>query len=484
MFSSSQKKNEINDEGQSPAKSSLIKQRLFELISSSTFHALPNIVKTKSKVVRAMWIICFLISSSFCANLVIQSLTNYLKFDVVSLTRSVYEPYSEFPAILLCNKNSIKYEFLNQTQLNEIKNLTQHFNISEIHMSLELTKKRVFSKFNPKTKSPNFTFQLDELLIMCRHGSWFCNSTYFKPFFHYTHGGCYLLNPKRVKKYYDIKLDVYRPGFQNSLQMELFIGEPNQFDILSSSNGFQLFFLNHSDHFNKLDYINLAPGFEHNIAIHKTLIEQIPKPYSSCEVDESSIDSFDSEYVNVFRNLDLTYKQADCLDLCYQILSEKHCNCTDFVLDFRYNSKLCKEDHQLRCIIHFNNEIFNKENFILSNCIPHCPLECKSIQLTTTVSLTKYPSDNYFDILKNNQQLQETVFKSSNWSYIRKSILKVKINFETLSYSYIRENAVMSVVDLLASIGGQMGLFLGISVLSFIEIFEIIFELLFIFYKK
>jgi amiloride-sensitive sodium channel subunit alpha/amiloride-sensitive sodium channel subunit gamma len=134
--------------------------------------------------------------------------------------------------------------------------------------------------------------------------------------------------------------------------------------------------------------------------------------------------------------------------------------------------------------MHFYYEIFTKDNYIGKNCIPHCPLECKSIQLSTTVSSSKYPNDNYFEILKNNENLQRGVFKSGNWSHIKNSILKVNINYESLSYKYIKENAVMSVIDLLAYIGGQMGLFLGISFLSFVEIFEIFIEILYIILKR
>jgi hypothetical protein len=468
-------------------KTTLIKERLVELISSSTFHALPNIVKTKSKVVKVMWIVCFLVSSGFCANLVIQSLTNYLKFDVVSLTRAVYEPFSEFPAILLCNKNNVKFEVFNESEIEEINNKTRYLNISEVHTMLEFARKRVFSKYNfENNRNSNFNVQLDELLITCRHGSWYCNVSDFKPFFHFTHGGCYLLNAKRLRKIYnETKLQIYRPGFDNSLQMELFIGEENQLDILSSSTGFELIILNSSDFSNKLDYLNLAPGFEYNVAIHKTVIEQIPKPYSGCEVEEANLDTFDSEYVKIFLKNNLTYKQADCLDLCYQILSEEYCNCTDFILFFSFSSKICKNDREIECIVNYKKEIFTKENYIQKNCIPQCPLECNRIELSTTVSFSKYPSDSYFEILKGNKKLQETVFKSANWSHIKNSILKVNINFESLSYKYIRENVVMSVVDLLAYIGGQMSLFLGISVLSFFEILELLYQVAYIvFFQK
>ena len=38
--------------------------------------------------------------------------------------------------------------------------------------------------------------------------------------------------------------------------------------------------------------------------------------------------------------------------------------------------------------------------------------------------------------------------------------------------------------NFISNIGGILGLFLGISFLSFIEIFEIIFEIMFIIFKK
>jgi len=482
--------NKISNEDFSKTENSnQFKWRLMEACCSTKTHGLPNILKAKEKTTKAMWIICFLVSLSFSAYSVIQSITNYLKFDVVSLTRSINEPYSELPAILLCNKKSIKIDYFNQIEMEEIEsfaNFSQNLSISDVHKKLEFTKKKFFSKFTDKKR---FMILLDKFLISCRYGSWYCSVNDFEPFFHFSHGGCYMFNSNALKKYNnksDIEtIKIYRPGFQNSLQIELFVGEPNdQLGIMSSSVGFDILFLNSTDFSNQLDYLNLAPGFEYNIAIHKTIIEQIPKPYSNCQVDEANLETFNSEYFKIFRKSNLTYKQSDCVDLCYQILSTNLCNCTDFILDLNYNSTLCKKDNELNCIINFYYENFTKNNYIQTNCIPHCPLECKRIELSTTVSFSQYPSDNYFDILKNNQQLQKTVFKSKNWSYIRNSILKVNINFETLSYKYIRENVIMSVVDLLAYIGGQMSLFLGISVLSFFEIFELLYEVTQIFLKK
>jgi hypothetical protein len=134
--------------------------------------------------------------------------------------------------------------------------------------------------------------------------------------------------------------------------------------------------------------------------------------------------------------------------------------------------------------MHIYYEIFTKDNYVEKNCIPHCPLECKSIQLSTSLSSSQYPIENYFELLKNDKILQETVFKSGNWSFIKNSILKININYESLSYIYIRESEVLLFIYFISYIGGQMGLFLGTSFLSFIEMFEVLIEAFFIILKK
>ena len=48
----------------------------------------------------------------------------------------------------------------------------------------------------------------------------------------------------------------------------------------------------------------------------------------------------------------------------------------------------------------------------------------------------------------------------------------------------MKQEPKILLTDLVSNIGGTLGLFLGISFLSFIELFELIIEILFIFFKK
>ena len=53
----------------------------------------------------------------------------------------------------------------------------------------------------------------------------------------------------------------------------------------------------------------------------------------------------------------------------------------------------------------------------------------------------------------------------------------VNIYYTDLSYNYIVESPYYSIIDLLSSFGGQIGLMLGMSVLSLVEIIDLIIQL-------
>lgn len=64
------------------------------------------------------------------------------------------------------------------------------------------------------------------------------------------------------------------------------------------------------------------------------------------------------------------------------------------------------------------------------------------------------------------------------------TVLAVNVFYISSSYMKISENPSILIYDLLPNIGGTMGLFVGISVLSFVEFVEIAIELLAILWRK
>ena len=60
---------------------------------------------------------------------------------------------------------------------------------------------------------------------------------------------------------------------------------------------------------------------------------------------------------------------------------------------------------------------------------------------------------------------------------VNKHFIVLYIYYNKLSYKFISQNPKTEMFNFISNIGGLLGVFLGISFLSFIEIFEIIYEI-------
>jgi hypothetical protein len=60
---------------------------------------------------------------------------------------------------------------------------------------------------------------------------------------------------------------------------------------------------------------------------------------------------------------------------------------------------------------------------------------------------------------------------------VAESIVDVNTFYESLSYTFTTESPQMDAVVLFGAIGGNLGLFLGVSVFSVCEVFEVLIEI-------
>jgi hypothetical protein len=70
-----------------------------------------------------------------------------------------------------------------------------------------------------------------------------------------------------------------------------------------------------------------------------------------------------------------------------------------------------------------------------------------------------------------------------NYENVRKSVAKVSIFYNDLKETVITENVKISLADLVSSIGGTLGLFVGMSLLSAIEVFELLVQSAIVIYR-
>jgi hypothetical protein len=64
---------------------------------NTSMHGLRGIFHSKYLLLRIMWLVCLLGSSGICAYLLMKSVQDYLNYDVVTVTSTVYEAPAIFP---------------------------------------------------------------------------------------------------------------------------------------------------------------------------------------------------------------------------------------------------------------------------------------------------------------------------------------------------------------------------------------------------
>ncbi len=74
-------------------------------------------------------------------------------------------------------------------------------------------------------------------------------------------------------------------------------------------------------------------------------------------------------------------------------------------------------------------------------------------------------------------------FNFETYEYLTKTYFSLAVYYKDLKYTLITQQPRMDLFDLISSIAGILGLFIGFSFITCLEIFELIFEVIFIYLK-
>jgi hypothetical protein len=386
---------------------------VYDLIEKSTFHGIPNIIRTDKSITRSIWTIFTILSTIICILIIKKSIINYFDYNYVTNIDIIYEQPMEFPTISMC---SCSLNIINMT-LNKF------------------LKSCIFNNFNCK------------------------NEKYFMAFNDPVYKTCFRFNSGKQTN--DSKLQATIAGRSGGLQVEV-----------KETNGLLIFIHASSnppypnENYNNINgnSIFVSTGFSTDLAIDKTVTKRLGLPYNECVKSIESSDDLNYNLNNktlymFIKNLNETYSQKRCFKLCFDLdyINNNPCNCTNNVTIGSVWQK---------CFIEMENQDLNgctslyKNNFtshnMINECSKYCPLECDFEQYEAFLSF----------------HVPENMSKNES--------LKLKIYFKDLTYILISQEPKIELFDLISGIGGLLGLFLGVSFLSFIEIFEILFEVIYL----
>ncbi|GFN96758.1 amiloride-sensitive sodium channel subunit alpha-like protein [Plakobranchus ocellatus] len=105
-------------------------------------------------------------------------------------------------------------------------------------------------------------------------------------------------------------------------------------------------------------------------------------------------------------------------------------------------------------------------------CIKNCPPACEESSFTTTVSSAPWPTRDYRQTLLRQRGLDKNTTRLLKAG--ERSFLKLKIYCKSLILEKVVNQPAFTWNKLLSDIGGQLGLLLGFSILTAVEILELV----------
>ena len=469
------------------SKITLIKKALIDTVLSSTSHGIPNIFRSNKTFLKVMWTILFLICFAECFRSMMKSVNTYLEWNAVTSIDYISEIPTKFPAISLCNLNPFITDYAS--------NLTSNFLTTKNYTYLLRSISRIDDlnnngfKFQKLIQSnlltTNYTdeqrkklsYPIEYMLLYCQFSLKDCNASDFDWFYDASYGNCFTFNSGR-----DIKKST-EPGSISGLKLWLYVGYLNSYaSVFSSGIHVSVYNQTLSSKPRTAEGIDVSSGTLTNVIIKRVFAENLPSPYNDCKPNLNSIESSDSDFTKIIINSNQTYSQKECFDLCLQNLIIKKCECYATYYNKLNGTRPCVELDQINCIQN-NSEEFQRSDFT-RQCLPACPAECLTVSHSLSTSFSDFPNQKTSDEVKKNLINMKYVIGNITDQQIKKSLVSVNFYYDDLRYTQMSQSELMTFDDLLSNVGGTLGLFIGISILSFAEIFELIFQIIFILFEK
>ncbi len=474
-------------------------------VRTEIFEILLKLIKTPNNLLKVYLAIFVLVSSGLAAYTVIMSFIGYFSYEVITTSRTINETPTLFPKITICNVNPVislyGVDLLKKANSMVSSNI-DIFNSTQMKLIDKDTKRVLYGNislvFAALIQAENFTNEQKKLLshsfkdtiIECQFNYKVCSDSDFKWVFDPNYGNCYVYNSGMTSSgdHVDLK-ESSVTGRLFGLHIKFYVNyneDLKEFNSLYGGKGV-LIRVDNSSYLTgyNFDGIRVSPGFQTDISIERSFKFILPKPYSDCEIDESSSKTINSELYDLIAKSQYQYTQQLCLEQCFQKFVLKQCNCVASAFISLFDANICQDLNGVICYLNVFNDNYLSKNFIRDNCLGLCPLECNVTQYKTSLTAHQFQGNIYTEYIKNNRNLSSDFLnKEINSDTVGYSIASLYIFYGSLSYTISNESPKMDFVSLLANIGGNLGLFLGLSMLSLCEIIELTIEIVLKFTKK
>ncbi|CAF3708227.1 unnamed protein product [Rotaria sp. Silwood1] len=462
--------------------------REFSLNTST--HGIPGIARSQSLPNRIFWTISTLTFTGVMAYFITESILNFLEYPTQTLVSVIDDSTQKFPAVSICNYSPLRYDlfikdFLKYTDGLNLTNTTNYTLTEKQFMQIE---DFFHYKLNRNESMNGYFFTLENMLIKCKFNQLNCYKEDFISFSDARYGNCYTFNAKANHIRNGTLYGLAENGDWGVLELELYVHSQQYVPYWSSAIGLlvqihdneQIPLMHWKGHY-------LMPGRRQRILFSRRTQYRLAKPYSDCDTKVPFMLQVAFDH---FGNASYIYEQYICAIVCIQVYIYTKCGCIDpNEWTTRYLAvpgtdkiiiaPICSKGST--CYKKELDRINNDYDIWQQNC-PMCALECTTTNFLTKISSLLAPMQWLLDDLKPKIE-SLSVPLPANWSNtwqseISQNYVALEVVSESARMEILTDTASIGPVDLLSNVGGQTGLWIGISFLSLMEIAEMLYRLI------
>ncbi|GFN78079.1 acid-sensing ion channel 1 [Plakobranchus ocellatus] len=202
----------------------------------------------------------------------------------------------------------------------------------------------------------------------------------------------------------------------------------------------------------------VRPGVAASMALSRSDSKGLPSPFKAFN-NGYCVDTTAEGYINPLKRYKI-YTEDHCINDCLLENLEALCNCKHyFALGDR---PYCSAKQLLSCYI---PKSMNLDIADVQHC--GCGKECNTVTYGADISYADFATD-----FVEEQALRDGITFFNH--QLRNNIVNLKINFKSLNILEIVQEPELTKMTIIGTVGGQMGLFLGASVLSVTELIELV----------
>ncbi|CAH3156043.1 unnamed protein product [Porites lobata] len=320
--------------------------------------------------------------------------------------------------------------------------------------------------------------QLDDMLLKCQYDSSMeCMDDFrdlWTQLWHPKYGNCFSFNRGRTGNGKALQLLTSSiPGHDNGLQLELNAEQYEYVSELTDEAGIRVFI--GTQNVMPFPYelgISVAPGYSTGVMLRKIVIGKLdPFNNDSCEPRS------ELERDNIFQRYDMSYSDLACKISCLATSMNSKCGCVYYTLKYHQSHDVCdgSDVEKIACV----NDAY--DDYSDGKCENNCRQKCRSEDFKMTVSAANWPSEHskkhLRDILKS-----DGLGNHSN--ELNLNFLKLKVYYGQLNFEVLDEEYAYTFARFLSDIGGIMGMWIGISALTCVEVLELMMSLCYTVLRK